>query len=157
MKIQDALESFREFALRLGVDITRPSAGEAVDLMSAFYREVRADDCGTDPQRDTLLFQWGTYDWWGGEGEFFEYNITRQMVPEPQDPEEAEESPIWQLALTLKYSPSINLGRVGDGNRWCVGLDQLDDFMAFIRGCGATVQVAGLVPRKVELLFENAE
>lgn len=157
MKAQDALESFREFALHRGADIMHLSAREAVELMSAFYQEVRADDCGTNIERDMLLFQWGTYDWWGGDGEFFEYEAVRQMIPEPQEPNEAPDSFIWQLAISLKFLPSDKLRQVGGGSRWCVGLDQLDDFMAFIRGCEATVQVAGLAPRTVQLRFENVE
>ena len=38
------------------------SLGGAIELMTAFSREVRADDCNMDADGDMLLFQWGLSD-----------------------------------------------------------------------------------------------
>ena len=43
--------------------IERLAAAEALELMAAFYRDVRAEDCDLDADGDMLLFQWGVYDW----------------------------------------------------------------------------------------------
>ncbi len=143
MASHDALARFHELAARRRVVIEQLSAAEAIDLMAAFYREVRADDCDMDAGGDMLLFQWGVYNWWTGEGdlfdikrqgELFEYDITRQLVPVPEGPDEESDSFIGQLSLTLKFRPTAALRGIGEGNRWCHRPAELEDFLAYIRG-----------------------
>ena len=166
MHSQDALARFQEFAAGRGVMIEQLATAEAIDLMTAFYREVRADDCELEADGDMLLFQWGVYNQWAGEGdvfdikrqgELFEYDITRQLIPVPEGPDEESDSFIGQLSLTLKFLPTAALRSIQAGNQWCPLPAELEDFLAFVRGCEATAAVSGLNPVAVSLTFENAE
>ncbi len=152
---QNALDAFHEFADRHGAVIEQLSAVDAVDLMTTFYREVRAADCDLDADGDMLLFQWGVYDW--GEGESFEYDITRQLVPEPTGDEEDYGGFIGQLSLTLKFPPSASLREIKSGDRWCYRPAELGEFTSFVRESEAARAVSGLVPTAVLLMYENAE
>ncbi len=155
MNSQNALEAFHEFADHRGAAIQQLLAIDAVDLMATFYREVRAADCDLDADGDMLLFQWGVYDW--GEGESFEYDITRQLVPEPIGEDEDYGDFIGQLSLTLKFPPSASLREIKAGNRWCYRPAELDEFLSFVRESEATRAVSGLVPTEVSLMYGNAE
>ena len=168
MHSHDALDRFHEFAARRGVVMEQLAAAEAIDLMAAFYREVRADDCDLDAHGDMLLFQWGVYNRWQvaeegdvfdikRQGEFFEYDITRQLIPVPEGPEEDSDDFIGQLSLTLTFRPTAALRRIEAGNRWCPHPAELEDFLAFVRGSEATVAVSGLNPEAISATFENAE
>jgi hypothetical protein len=163
MQASSALHAFQEFltAASLSLDTLTPS--QATDSMIQFYKQLRADECDIESDADMLLFQWGVYDW--GAGEFFEYNITRQLIysetipadPALPDDEEGEEEIFGQLSLTLKYAPTSELQAITSGTRWCQDLADLSTFMAFIADCEATklVQQCTIVAR--ELHFENAE
>lgn len=125
----------------------RPEAGVAA--MISFYKNERADDCDIDSDGDMLLFQWGTYDW--GEGEHFEFDITRQFIGASGEDEE-----IWQLSLTFKFPPDKSLQELADGNRWCHGLDELNAFETFIMSSPAYKAVAARTDASPELDFECA-
>jgi hypothetical protein len=163
MQASSALHAFQEFltASGLSLDILTPS--QATDSMIQFYKQLRADECDIEADADMLLFQWGVHNW--GAGEFFEYNITRQLIyPEtiPADPallddEEGEEEIIGQLSLTLKYAPTSDLRAITSGNRWCPNLTDLSTFTTFIADCEATRQVQHHAIVTRELHFENAE
>lgn len=108
MDSRDAEVRFREFAAGRGSMIENLSASEAVDMMAAFYREVRADDCDLDADGDMLLFEWGVYE--GLDGETFMYDITRQLVPEPVGDEEPHDF-IGQLSLAWSSRPRARSAR----------------------------------------------
>lgn len=155
MNMQDVTVHFRDFAACRGVVIDQLSALESIDLMAAFYREVRADDCDLDVDGDMLLFQWGVYDW--GESKFFEYDITRQLIPGPASDDEEPHGFIGQLSLTLKFPPSAALEEIAAGNRWCHHPSELADFLAFVRRCEATAAVKARVPIATSLTYGNVE
>ena len=46
------------------------------------YEKFRIKD-GQKEGEDSLLFQWGIFDW--GEGEHFEIDVTRQLAPDNRD------------------------------------------------------------------------
>jgi hypothetical protein len=154
MDSRDAEVRFREFAAGRGSMIENLSASEAVDLMAAFYRDVRADDCDLDADGDMLLFEWGVYE--GLHGETFMYDITRQLVPEPVGDEEPHDF-IGQLSLALEFPSSGAVGEITAGNRWCYRPAELDDFLAFVQECEATAAVEGLVPAGISVIYENVE
>lgn len=161
MKAEDAQEHFLAFISADNASLDSLSPLSAVELMAGFYAQVRADDCALEHDGDMLLFQWGTYDW--GNGELFEYNITRQFILSPSleafnaEEDYGDDGWIGQLALTLKYHPSAALRNVAAGNRWCAHPDELSDFVTFIQNCEATTQVAGQPIAVTELTFNNAE
>jgi hypothetical protein len=136
------------------------AAVEALALVTAFYREVRAEDCDLEADGDMLLFQWGTYTRWVADdgltnlrpqGEAFEYDITRQLVPVGQA------DVIAHLSLRFRYPPTAALRLVGEGNRWCLRPGELGAFLAFARDSPATGAVAGLIPEEIRVTLENAE
>jgi hypothetical protein len=159
----NARDEFDEYVAAAGLSLDGMMPVEATEIMQAFYAEVRADDCDMDADGDMLLFQWGVYDW--GEGELFEYNITRQMTytemapadPEIADDEEYEESVVGQLGLTLKYAPTAALRAVAEGNRWCSRPEQLPAFRQFVAECEASKAVLDEPVLARELRYGDAE
>ena len=178
MQASEALHAFQGFLAAAGLSLDSLTPDQAVGSMVQFYREVRADDVDMDDDGDALLFQWGVYDW--GEGVFFDYNITRQLIyadtalPDPAaDGEEAwgekeevgdedleadgDDIIFGQLSLTLKFAPTDSLRAIADGNKWCQGLAELPAFIAFIAQNEATKAVQQAQVLKRELYFGNAE
>ena len=121
---------------------------EGVDLMTSFYREERAEGCHIDEDGDMLLYQWGTYDWGGGES--FELDITRQLITGGEDDD------IFQLALTFRFQPTDPLRQSGAGNHWCHSPADLEDFRAFIFGSAPFLAVGREESAGVELGYEIA-
>jgi len=117
--------------------------------MLDFYRQGRAEECLIDADGDMLLFQWGTYDW--GEGESFEFDITRQLTVG-----DGEDEDIFQLSLTFKFEPTAPLRQLGAGNRWCHSPEELEEFRKFIYGSPAFSAVRGEVPSDVDLEYGSA-
>jgi hypothetical protein len=158
MHVEHALDRFKQWISQAGMSLNHLTASDAVNLMISFYMQVRADECDLEADGDMLLFQWGVYDW--GAGEFFEYDITRQLIVSEQH---QDDDGIWtddfigQLSLTLKYVPSLELRNISPGNRWCHHLDEIADFVVFIENCEATEKVSSLSVEKIELTFGNAE
>ncbi|HEY0073529.1 MAG TPA: hypothetical protein VGB77_05455 [Abditibacteriaceae bacterium] len=147
MKPLDSLAQFKKFVTQAGYEVEKMPASTAFQLMLAFYRQVRAENCPLDNDCDMLLFQWGIYDW--GKGEFFEYDITRQfMMPVNEDYDE-----ISQLRLILYFSASETLRQIPKGNRWCAAPDEANEFESFILGHQSTQMVENLKPAKVELVW----
>lgn len=156
MKAQDALAQFKASAEAKGKEIACLSPREAIDLMVDFYSAIRAEDCDLDADGDMLLLQWGVYDW--GEGEMFEYNITRQfifpMVFE-EDGEKWEEDSMWQLSLTCKSPPSEAMRNLDSNDKWCSSPDEVSEFLKFIGECAATRLSEDAKVTSVELTFEQ--
>jgi hypothetical protein len=149
MKSADGEDHFVAHLAHTGQSLSgvRPAAGIAA--MISFYSNVRAEDCDIQNGGDMLLFQWGTYDW--GEGEHFEFDITRQFIGAS-----GEDEDIWQLSLTFKFPPENLLRELADGNRWCHGLDELTAFETFVLNSPACAAVADRVETSPELDFECA-
>jgi hypothetical protein len=129
MQVEKAKQTFGR-RLKQGGDLSALSLAEGVNAMLEFYREVRARGCDIAQDGDMLLFQWGTYDW--GDGEHFEFDITRQFIEEPGADED-----IWQLSLTFRFAPEESLRALGSGNRWCHSPQELEPFVTFIRSTAA--------------------
>ena len=156
MKAHDALAYFQTFLSENGAALEVLLPQTAVELMVRFYAQVRADDCAFDEDGDMLLFQWGVYNW--GNGEFFEYNITRQFImSEAVEQEECADDWIGQLSLTLKYQPFPVLKTIAAGNLWCAHPDDIPGFLTFIQACDATMSLTDLPIVARELTFINAE
>jgi 2-hydroxychromene-2-carboxylate isomerase len=52
-----ALQAVETFAAERGILLAQLGAEQAVDLMLAFYKAMRADDVDMDADGDMLLFQ----------------------------------------------------------------------------------------------------
>jgi hypothetical protein len=148
MRVAEARRALEAHAAANGVDLLSLSSTTLVDLMVGWYLVERADDVIPDASGDTLLFQWGTYDW--GDGPSLQYDLTRQLIVEPG----AGDEDIWQLAVTLHYAPSDAADAIGAGNRWCEGLEEVDGLRRFIEASKATAFVRSVTPLRVEVRFE---
>lgn len=124
-----------------------PESGIAAFV--SFYREVRGEKCSPEADEDMLLYQWGTYDW--GQGEFFDLNITRQLMQSGADDDE-----IWQLSLTFKFAPNDSLRGLGSASKWCQSPQQLDDFETYIFQSAAYQNLSQNHSDLFELDFSNA-
>jgi len=156
MKAAHALTEFKHFLRQKGKIVAQLTPYEAVDIMIAHYTEIRADDCSLEEDGDTLLFQWGIYDW--GQGRpCFEYNITRQLIYYENLAEVGEEEWIGEvineLSLTLQYESTKDLEDLSEGNRLCSDLNDVKAFKEFISSCAATKCVQHFTPKAITLTY----
>ena len=149
MKPEKAKSLFQKHLRGAGLKLNKMTPAQGINAMLSFYRHERADDCSFDDDADMLLFQWGTYDW--GDGEFFDFNITRQLIFGG-----FEDENIWQLSLTFRFNPSDALRQLNSGNKWCGNSDRIEQFNKFIQDSKALQLVAGGIPVRVELEYECA-
>lgn len=112
--------------------------------MFDFYQSVKPVGCDSE-SADTLLFQWGTYDW--GTGRHFALNITRQFIEDSRQDDDA----ISQLSLTFRFDPSAELEALRDGNRWCDGSNEVVAFRDFALSSAPCIAVADRAAAAVEL------
>ncbi len=147
MKPVSAKKEFLRHIRAAGRSLKALSPSEGIALMLEFYRDVRADGCEMDSDGDILLYQWGTYDW-SGNGESFEFDITRQLISG-----DGEDEDIRQLSLTFRFEPTESLRQLGEGNRWCHSLREAEEFQAYIQSSPAFLAVARLSSAEVTLNF----
>ena len=147
MKPADSLAALDAFAAARGVVLSNSTPRDGLALMFAFYESVPAEGCA-GPDRDMLLFQWGTYDW--GAGRFFEVNLTRQFIEQGADEDDDAMS---QLGLTYRFEPTPGREALGEGNRWCQGPEELASFRAFVSSSPPCAALAGAAPAAVEADF----
>lgn len=133
-----------------------------VTAMLDFYEQQRVET-----ESDTLLFQWGTYDF--GEGPSFQFGIARQVERpvEGQDDDDDEEDSgqhhpeddleLWQLQLTLFLPPSPRLKLLGQAARWCASPGELAAFREWISGTPLFQTLADETGVTFELRYECAE
>jgi hypothetical protein len=118
-------------------------------LILDFYQNERADGCEVEEDGDMLLYQWGCYDW--GEGEWFQFDITRQFIDGQHEDED-----IRQLSLTFKFSPTESLRKLKDGSRWCHSPDEIDAFRSYIELSSAYKAISKATPAEVSLELQVA-
>jgi hypothetical protein len=118
-----AASAFRQFLRDHGIDIDTAALDEIVGAMLDFYARVPASGLAAT-EGDMLLFQFGVHD--RGDGEHFEFNITRQFITDGEDGDMS------QLRCTVYYEPTTTLRAIGSGNRWCGSPDGLPEFKSFI-------------------------
>jgi hypothetical protein len=152
MNASDAQTIFEQRLTEANTRVENVSVADGFDLMFAFYREERADDCPQDADGDMLLYEWGTYDW--GQGEFFEIGLTRQFILDGTSDDEN----IWQLSLRFKFKPDDALRQVGSGERWCDSpqKDHVDELELFVSNSSPFRTVANRRAASVELTYQCA-
>lgn len=136
---------FRSF-LR-GRAVASLSPDDALEAMSRFFATVKYPLDGSSPHDDMLLFQYGVYDW--GQGENFEFDITRQVVFEHGDDEDADDH-IIQLSLTFRYDPGP-FRALPAVTQWSSELPAPGDLTSFARDSKAYALLKGLTPREIAL------
>ncbi len=139
-------ESKSELIRRIGIPLEQLNARQGMDLMLAFYEQLRAECSPLNEDGDMLLFQWGTYNFSGSP--IFQLDITRQcMVPNEDEPH--------QLSLTFYYNTTEVTESLKSGNKWCYRPDKLREFRQFIDDSAAFSAYADSKPSLVELDFSQ--
>ena len=161
MQAREALEAFKRYAQDHGKgDLRVVTGSEALDLMTGFYRDVRADDCDLESGGDLLFCAWGAFDW--GQGEHFELQVFRQFFFPPADASVVDgalvdaDDYIWHLDLMLSFTPSSELRELGRDSRICQSLAELAAFNQSVRSSAAFAAVQGRSDGEVILRFECA-
>jgi hypothetical protein len=149
LKLSSAKRVFLSRIKNAGRSLRTLTPSDAIELMTSFYREERAEGCVISSGGDMLLSQWGTYDW--GEGESFEFNITRQLIAG-----DSEDEDIFQLSLTFRFRPTAALRQLGSGDRWCLSLDELERFREFVYSSEPFLAVGHEVADGVKLEYDIA-
>ena len=142
--------AFEQHLQSKGLEISRMTPADGVGAMLEFYRGMRAQGCSTEQGSDMLLVQWGTYD--GGDGEYFEFNITRQLIID----DVPEDENIWQLSLTFRFPPNDGLLKLGRDDRWCERPSEMPAFEELIHQAPAYRAVSGRSDGYVSLDYECA-
>lgn len=143
MYLTEVEQTFRR---RIDRDLDTLDVVEAIGLMLTFYEDERVEGREVSNDGDMLLYQWGTYDW--GEGEAFEFDITRQLIGPG-----GEDEDIFQLSLTFRFAPTIESRAIESGNRWCSRPEEAESFRDFIHQSAAFQAVVDQVPQTVTLLY----
>jgi hypothetical protein len=148
MRPEDAESEFRAFLVKRGATLERLRAGDGLDAMLAFYREIRGNGLRFDHDEDMLLFQWGVYP--HDDGSAFVYNITRQLIFDG-----FEDENMWQLSLSFYFSAIEPLSALGSGDQWCQSLDELSEFVSFAQNHPATLAVGARIDGRGELTYRS--
>lgn len=100
----------------------------------SIYESKRVDNTVIDNDGDMLLFQWGTYDW--GQERFFEVDLTRQIILDLDDPDDAADS-MQQLKIVLKYATHAETDAIESGNMWCHSPIETNEFSVLVKSSNA--------------------
>jgi len=144
MKPSSAKKEYLGRLKKSGRDLATLQPAIGFEVMLDFYAKERADGCSIEEDGDMLLYQWGTHDW--GDGESFQYNVTRQFIVADGDDDE-----IQQLSLTFHFAPSKSLGQLESGSKWCRSPDELGEFRTYITESAPIAVIAQLKPVEVTL------
>src|SRR5262245_30594662 len=143
MNVSRAKKRFLQLIKPKAPQLSSVSPAEGITLMLGFYQAERAEGCEIEEDGDMLLYQWGCYDW--GQGETFEFNITRQFMDAA-----GEDEDIRQLSLTFKFKPTESLRKLAGGNRWWHSPEEVGAFQSFIESSPAYKAVAKAKPAEDE-------
>ncbi len=146
MRPQEAEIKLEERIQQSGTPKTDLTLAQGVRLMLDFYRDVRAQGVDLNDGGDMLLFQWGIYDF-DRTGPTFQCDITRQFIEAGAHDDEG----MTQLSFTFHFQPSPVFEKIPEGNKWCSGLNELNEFEKFITNTEAFKSVSGARPLKVSI------
>lgn len=145
MSPETSVAEFESFLARRGILLSSMGIPQLVESALSFYKTVKAAGLAEGTGTDMLLFQWGVYNW--GQGEHFEFGITRQLVSADGEDDDA----ISQLRFTAYFEPLPALRALPASNRWCESLADLPAFSVFVRDSAAFRSVQSLKPLKVSV------
>lgn len=148
MRPEDSAAEFRRFLQQRSVTLEPAALPELVEAVLAFYQTVPATDPVNALQADMLLFQYGTYDW--GEGENFEFDITRQFIVSDDEDDDA----ISQLRCTVRYKATSDLRAIGGADLWCETKQEMATFRSAILNSPAYALAQNDCPRAVVISWE---
>jgi hypothetical protein len=134
----ESASALRQFLAGRGIDAKTAMLDQIVEAALDFYVAAPASGLVLDGDADMLLFQFGICDW--GNGEHFEFDITRQFIIAGAEDDDA----ISQLHCTMYYQPTVALRAIGRGNRWCASQADFPEFRKFVLATGAYAAVLPL-------------
>lgn len=141
----DSASTFQAAVTAAGMTVAGLDAAAALAQMTAFYREVRAENCLLDEEGDTLLCEWGMQE--QGPEPGFQLELTRHFI----EPGDEDEDGMSQLSLTLHYAPTPALLALEPGTHACSSPDELAEFGKIILASPPYRAVAALQPLKTTL------
>ncbi|HET9395741.1 MAG TPA: hypothetical protein VFO36_06760 [Nitrospiraceae bacterium] len=144
MTPSDSSRLFQAWLADRSISLQGLSIPALVDAVLAFYESVLCSGLSSGPDSDMLLYQWGVYNW--GEGEHFEFDLTRQFI-------EQDDDGISQLHITAYFEPTDELRRVAPGNQWCEHVAKVNDLRQFIEASPAYRAVMGQGPQRVAVAW----
>jgi hypothetical protein len=123
------------------------SPDELIDLSVALYREVKLEGTQHYDESDMLLFEYGCYDWYDGQGECFDFSVTRQwFLPDNDEP--------YQLRIQMRYDPEA-FRAYGTETHWCEDDGSIDDWTNLIRSTKAFSLANSLGPQAYSIWLEE--
>jgi len=140
-----SVPSFRSFALQSHIHADDITAQEAVGLMLAFYRHVRAPEGLLEGDGDVLQVEWGVYEC--GETELFHFELSRHFTEAGREDDNRES----KFTIGLHYRPTFTLRAIQGGEHWCWSHSDVDAFREDIRASEVYQAVATLPPAEVAL------
>lgn len=134
-----------------GVKLDGPEPGDLHKSLRVMRRfsEVPIVDVDMATDGDMILAQYGTYDW--GRGEYFEVDVTRQLMPQEEDADEDDDN-IHQLRCVVRFAPTEELRALGSFERWLVEGEGDAFWEAILATDGFTLDDA---PQEIEVLYER--
>jgi len=145
MKPSQSAEVFRCHVMLDAGELRRTPLYDLISAALSFYADQPAEGLAADEDSDMLLFQYGCYDW--GDGELFEFDLTRQFV----DSHKTEAGAISQLRLTAYFAPDTELRALGRASHPCGSREGLADFRAVVFSSPAFVLAAARERVRVEI------
>ena len=131
------------------LDTLPPKGG--IDHMLNYYDQKKYPDAEKGVDGDMLLFQYGVYDW--GDGNYFEYDITRQVIF--NSPTRTDDDAIFQISLTYRFSPE-KYSKLKSSNKWSMDFNNsTTDFKKYINNSTATEMVKTDQPIEVIVSVEQ--
>lgn len=141
----DSAATFQAAVTASGLTVAELNASEALTLMTAFYRDVRAENCILDEEGDTLVCEWGLRD--QGQEPGFQLELTRHFI----EPGDEDEDGMSQLSLTLQYVPAASLRALEPATHQCSSPAELAEFEKAILVSPAYRVLATLKPQQATL------
>ncbi|WP_409306629.1 hypothetical protein [Pectobacterium sp. B1J-3] len=94
------------------------------------YVSERIAQTDVDADGDMLLYQWGTY------RKYFELDLTRQIMPDLDDPDDCADA-MMQLSVRFRFHSTKGTKAIGDGNIWCHTPSESDEFKTTLMNSAA--------------------
>ena len=140
-RISFAENAFRRHLTETGKPLETLRVGSALDVMTGFYTEARAQHARILEGGDGLLWQWGP----DADATRFTASVTRQLIREGDD------QPIVQLTVSLAYRWTPARRALGRGHAWCFTPTHVAEFEHGIRRSAEFRAVATAAPVVVTL------
>jgi hypothetical protein len=101
---------------------------------------------------DSLLFEWGIYNW--GKGEYFEVGLSRQIMLDLENYHEKMLS-MTGLAVTCYFKVDYSNIRLGEGHKWCRSPSELIEFKKYVTEHNSFISILNQQPERISLVLGN--